>query len=75
MEAELAYSPETRRPPLLKALFLDPLSPRLKLIPAVELSQAKEELGSRNPFLQPRKRVIRGPATASVGGAVSGRTS
>jgi hypothetical protein len=49
-EVSLTPDPTTRRRSLVKALFLDPQSPRLKSIPADELKSARAQLENNNPF-------------------------
>jgi hypothetical protein len=49
VEAELASSPAERETALLAALYLDPLSPRLRMIPAEELSAARQRLSEQGP--------------------------
>ena len=55
MEAELTDNAAQRKATLVKALFLDPLSPRLRAIPAEQIKQAKSRLGSGSPFVLPPK--------------------
>jgi hypothetical protein len=55
MEAELTDNTAQRQAMLTKALFLDPLSPRLRAIPAEQLKQAKSRLGGGSPFVLPTK--------------------
>jgi hypothetical protein len=51
IEAELTTDVAARREALVKALFLDPLSPRLKTMPEAELAIARKALHERgNPF-------------------------
>jgi hypothetical protein len=51
MEAELTVDVAARREALMKALFLDPLSERLKTMPEAELAIARKALHERgNPF-------------------------
>ena len=51
IEAELTTDVAARREALVKALFLDPLSPRLKSMPEAELAIARKALHERgNPF-------------------------
>ena len=63
MEAELTDDPEARQSTLVRALFLDPLSPRLKSIPVAELERAQAQLSHGNPFLHPQARKIQGVTT------------
>jgi hypothetical protein len=52
MEAELTGDPAARSDALVKALFLDPLSQRLKAMPEAEMAVAREALRKRaNPFV------------------------
>jgi hypothetical protein len=54
MEAELAETAAQRSAVLDKAYFLDPLSPRLRAIPAAELEQARRRISSGgSPFKLP----------------------
>jgi hypothetical protein len=53
IEAQLTNDPAARRAALLKAMYLDPLSPRLKGLPDPDLEWATNQLKSGNPFLQP----------------------
>lgn len=53
IEAELTDDPTARRAALLKAMYLDPLSSRLKALPSADLDWARTQLKSGNPFLQP----------------------
>ncbi len=51
MEAELTVDVAVRREALIKALFLDPLSQRLKTMPEADLAIARKALHERgNPF-------------------------
>jgi hypothetical protein len=56
IEAELADDPAARRVALVKALFLDPLSPRLSSTPASDLDWARQQLkDDGNPFVHPHR--------------------
>jgi hypothetical protein len=55
IEAELSPSVPARRNALVKALFLDQLSPRLQSIPAADIQYAQAELRKGNPFLREQK--------------------
>jgi hypothetical protein len=60
IEAELTADTAARREALVKALFLDPLSQRLKAIPDAELAIAKKALHERgNPFARRAESVNR----------------
>jgi hypothetical protein len=60
IEAELTADIAARREALVKALFLDPLSQRLKAIPDAELAIAKKALHERgNPFARRAESVNR----------------
>jgi hypothetical protein len=52
MEAELADDHAARRAALVKAMFLDALSPRLSSIPAADLDWARIQLKDGNPFIR-----------------------
>jgi hypothetical protein len=52
IEAELADDPAARRAALVKAMFLDPLSPRLKAMSTADVNWARTQLSNGNPFLQ-----------------------
>jgi hypothetical protein len=65
IEAELAEDPGTRRVALVRALFLDRLSPRLKSVPDRELEAARAELAGKNPFLRPKVRNLTAAPTIS----------
>ena len=45
------------RAALVKAMFLDPLSPRLKSIPTADTDWARTQLAGGDPFLQSDRRV------------------
>jgi hypothetical protein len=64
IEAELSPEASRRETALVKALFLDPLSPRLKSIPVGEMQKARTTLQSGNPFLHqsPSERRTHDPA-------------
>lgn len=60
IEAELTTDVAARREALVKALFLDPLSKRLKTMPEAELAIARKALRERgNPFVQRTESVNR----------------
>jgi hypothetical protein len=60
MEAELAENAAQRSAVLDKAYFLDPLSPRLRAIPAAELEQAQRRISSGgSPFKLPSNSAAR----------------
>lgn len=52
VQAELSEHPLERRAALVKALFLDPLSPRLLTVAAEDLAYARAQLREGNPFLR-----------------------
>jgi hypothetical protein len=66
MEAELTDNTARREAALEKALFLDPLSPRLRAIPAEQLRRAKSRLGTGSPFHLPPKPVAPSPGAKSA---------
>lgn len=57
MEAELNPDASGRQTALVKALYLDPLSPRLRKISPGEMKQAQDKLAKGNPFQVPRRPV------------------
>jgi hypothetical protein len=52
--AELSNEVGERRSALVKALYLDPLSPRLKSVPAADIEYAETQLSAGNPFARQR---------------------
>jgi hypothetical protein len=74
IEAELNGDAESRRSALVRALFLDPLSPRLKAIPAAELEQAKSRLRDGNPFL-PQKSAVPPKVNTSIQSSQSAKVA
>jgi hypothetical protein len=54
---ELTNDPVERRSALVKALFLDPLSPRLKGVSRADLEYARSQLRNGNPFLHPHQNI------------------
>ncbi|HWX33018.1 MAG TPA: hypothetical protein VNZ53_37010 [Steroidobacteraceae bacterium] len=63
VEAKLSVDSSARRTALVRALFLDPLSPRLNAIPDAELVAAREELRKGNPFV---RRTDANPRTVAL---------
>lgn len=70
MEAELVDDADARRSALVKAMFLDPLSPRLSSMPAADLDWARVQLKDGNPFVRPHspsRTANQRTASASIG--------
>ena len=57
VDTELTDDPVERRSALVKALFLDPLSPRLKAVSAADLNYARAQVKNGNPFLRAHKDI------------------
>jgi tetratricopeptide (TPR) repeat protein len=66
MVAELSEDLMVRRKALVRALFLDRLSPRLHSVAQGDLAYAEAELKKGNPFLLSRSEASRPPMTTTV---------
>lgn len=74
IEAELAEDPAARRVALVKAQFLDPLSPRLKSISTADMEYAKAQLSKGNPFLGVERSAVPAGTTARTSHLPSDRS-
>jgi hypothetical protein len=64
IEAQLSDDATERRMAAFKALYLDPLSPRLTSIPLVDLEYAKGQLAKGKPFQLPKRASPMSPPSA-----------